>query len=207
LVVDYEETCLRAGIAIAAAVSVRGTPRLLGRAGIVDLAEFDPATAPFPFIACAFAPERRRELAALALQRGLVAASALIDPTAIVASTVRVGEGTYVNAGAIVSAASLIGRNVLVNRAASLGHHTLLGDLCSIGPGATLAGNVHVAEGAVIGAGAVIQPDIRIGRAAIVAAGSVVRRHVPDGATVAGNPAVERRYDARRGSLYEADGE
>jgi acetyltransferase-like isoleucine patch superfamily enzyme len=47
----------------------------------------------------------------------------------------------------------------------------------------------RVKRGAMIGTGATILCGITIGERAIVGAGSVVTRDVPDGATVAGNPA------------------
>jgi UDP-2-acetamido-3-amino-2,3-dideoxy-glucuronate N-acetyltransferase len=46
-----------------------------------------------------------------------------------------------------------------------------------------------VEDGASLGSGAVILGGVRIGRKALVGAGAVVTRDVPDGATVAGNPA------------------
>jgi maltose O-acetyltransferase len=57
----------------------------------------------------------------------------------------------------------------------------------------------------MIGAGAVILPDIVIGAGAVVAAGAVVRKAVPDGATVAGNPArtYRRIAGAPRGEGQE----
>ncbi|WP_140628805.1 acyltransferase [Methylibium rhizosphaerae] len=55
-----------------------------------------------------------------------------------------------------------------------------------------------VARDASIGAGAVLLPGIRVGAGATVGAGAVVTRDVPDGATVAGNPA--RIIDASQGS-------
>jgi len=47
----------------------------------------------------------------------------------------------------------------------------------------------RVRKGATIGTGATILCGITIGAKAFVGAGSVVTRDVPDGATVAGNPA------------------
>jgi acetyltransferase-like isoleucine patch superfamily enzyme len=48
---------------------------------------------------------------------------------------------------------------------------------------------VVIEDDAWIGIGAIVLKGVRIGRAARVAAGAVVTRDVPDGATVAGNPA------------------
>ena len=207
LAVEYEEACHCAGITISACVSVKGTPRVFSMDKVVGLAEFDGDPVEDSFVACAFYPPRREELTALGLSRGLELAEVLSHPSAITAGSVKIGEGSFINAGVVIGAASLLGRGVLVNRSASLGHHTVLGDFVSVGPGATLAGNIHVGPGAVIGVGAVIQPDIRIGAAAVVAAGSVVRQHVPDGTMVAGNPAEQRAYDPKRGSLNMEGGE
>lgn len=206
LVADLEETLLRLDIAVTAAVSVNGTPRLLDRSRLVDLADFVPEPGA-QFTVCAFAPKRRGELIELALSLGLKKAKAIIDPTAIIPRSLRVGACSYINAGVVIGAMSMIGEGVLVNRAASLGHHTMLGDRVSIGPGATLAGNIHVGEGAVIGAGAVIHPDTRIGAGAVIAAGAVVRKMIPDGALVAGNPAVIKPFRPRASSINIEGGE
>ena len=192
LVVDYEETCHRLGIPITAAIRIEGPSRLVDSSNIVELAEFDPAGTDDRFVACAFSPERRAALMAQALWLGLVPAPALIDPSAVLARSVRVGDGSFVNAGVVIGAVSLIGTGVLINRSASLGHHTVLGDHVSIGPGATLAGNIQVGAGALIGAGAVVLPHLRIGPGAVVPAGTLVRRHVPEGVLVAGDPARPR---------------
>lgn len=206
LVVDFEETLARRGIALAAVVSVGGVPRVIDRSRLVDLAEFEPQV-DAEFLAPAFAPLRRAELIRQAEAQGLKKAAALIDPTAVLPRSIRIGAGSYVNAGVVIGAMSMLGEGVLVNRAASLGHHTVLGDLVSVGPGATLAGNIHVGAGSVIGAGAVVLPNVRIGAGSIVSAGAVVRKHVPDGVLVIGNPAVERRFNPRVSSLNVEDGE
>ena len=199
LVVEYEEACNRLGLAIEAAVSLNGSPRLLDLSPVVELNELPPSVAGKKFIACAFVPSRRVELIARAERIGLVPAAPLIDPSAVLAQSVCIGEGSFINAGVIIGAVSMIGNDVLINRSASLGHHTVLGNHVSIGPGATLAGNIRVGAGTVIGAGATILPHIRIGEDALVAAGSVVRTHVSDGVLVAGNPA---RKCPKKSNLY-----
>ncbi|GAA0280706.1 hypothetical protein GCM10009127_22390 [Alteraurantiacibacter aestuarii] len=206
LIVEIEETLIRCGIAISAAVSVNDTPRMLDRSRIVDLRDF-AAPPGGRFIACAFSPHRRGELIEQARALGLELAQALIDPTAILPQSARIGEGSFINAGAVIGGATIIGEAVLVNRAASVGHHVLLGDRVSIGPGATLAGDIRVGENSVIGAGATVQPDVRIGANSIVSAGAVVRKNVPDNCIVAGNPAVAKPFKPRASSLQITGGE
>jgi serine acetyltransferase len=201
LVVDYEETCLRLGAEVLAGISVAGTSRMRDRSRVVSIDEMKQRRLVAPFITCAFSSERRRELAGIAFAEGLEASEALVDPTAVVASSSRVGRGTYVNAGAIVGGACFIGEHGLINRAVSIGHHSVLADFVSIGPGATLASNVQVGDGAVIGAGAVIVPNIRIGENAVVGAASLVRKDVGPDEFVAGNPAVSKALDREKSAL------
>jgi len=207
IAVEYEETCRRLGLAITAGVSVSGVPRILDVSCIVDFDDFRHAPAADGFIACAFSPLRRVELAGMAAGLGLVMAPALVDPTAILARSARIGAGSFVNAGVVIGAVTMVGRNVLINRAVSIGHHCVVADTASIGPGVTIAGNVHIGEGAIIGAGATILPDIRIGRNSVVAGGALVRRHLGDGVFVDGHPARERPFKLARSSLNVQGGE
>lgn len=188
---DYEETCARLGLAIVGAVQVDDlAPRVLDRERLVALAALTEAQRRAPYLTCAFNPARRAELAALAEGAGLHPAEALVDPTAVVARSTKLGQGVFVNAGAVIGAAGFLGDHVVVNRAASLGHHVLIGDFVSLGPGVTVAGNVRIGENSMIGVGAIVLPGVRIGADVTVAAGSVVRRDLPDGVLGAGNPAV-----------------
>jgi len=207
LVAEYEETCHRSGRQVVAAVSIEGAPRIVESGVVIEIGDIGEHLRGQHYVACAFNPRRRRELADLAEQTGLIAAPALIDPSAVIARTARIGDGSFVNAGCIIGAVVFVGVNAVLNRAASFGHHSVLADDVSIGPGATLAGNVRVGRGTVIGAGSTILPDIRIGSGCVVAAGSVVRRDVPDNTFVAGNPASARPFDWSRTSLNIAGGE
>ncbi len=206
LILEVEETLFRLSIEIEAAVNINDTPRLADRRKIIELADFKPRAGQ-KFLATAFSPHRRAELIELAQSLGLELADPLVDPTAVLPRAIRIGNGSYINAGVVIGSATFIGEGVLVNRAASLGHHVMLGDRVSIGPGATLAGDIRIGEQTVIGAGAVIQPDIRIGANVIVSAGAVVRKHVPDNSLVAGNPAMTKAFKPGASSLRMAGGE
>jgi sugar O-acyltransferase (sialic acid O-acetyltransferase NeuD family) len=206
LVVELEESLERLGIEPRAAISISGTPRLINRSLAIDLENFRVQEGD-AFITCAFSPKRRCELAEMARSLGIQTADAVIDPTAVVPRSLRIGSGSYVNAGVVIGALTYIGDHVLVNRSASIGHHCLIDDLVSIGPGATLAGNIKVGRGTVIGAGAVILPDLRIGCDAVIAAGAVVRKNVPDSTLVAGNAAKIKSFIPIQSSLNVEGGE
>lgn len=198
MVSEFEETLLRCGTDITGLVSVSGRSRVLHPEKLITLAELDDSAAGAGFYAVAFSPKRRQELAELGLEAGLVPAPGLVDPTAAVASSARVGGGSYINAMVAVGSHSFIGEHVLVNRSASIGHHCFLADYVSIGPGAVLAGNTRVGENTVIGVGAIIHPDVKIGSRCIISGGAVVRKSVPDGTLVSGNPAVAKKYNTAR---------
>lgn len=134
----------------------------------------------------------RRQLHEAALVDGFTRFEALVDPTAVLASTVELGEGCTVNALSAIASHSRLARFVQINRGASVGHDVTLADFSTVGPGAVLTGFVDVGEGAFIGAGAVVRPRTVIGAHSIVGAGAVVTKDVPDHAIVVGNPARVR---------------
>jgi sugar O-acyltransferase (sialic acid O-acetyltransferase NeuD family) len=190
LVVDYEESCARLGIKIVAGVKNRPCEDyLLKCQSVLRPEDIDGSFAEVPFVCPLFTPANRWVASREALALGLSPAAALVDPTSIVASSVELGAGTYVNAAATIGACGRIGAHVVINRSASLGHHSAIEDFVSIGPGATLAGEVRVGRGTLIGTGSLVLPKMRIGAGSIVAAGSIVSKDVEDRVVVAGNPA------------------
>lgn len=204
LLPDYEESCSRLGLTIAAAVRVDALrARILDRSTVTDLSELSEGHDLPGFVACAFNPYRREELTILADKAGLAAAEPLVDATSVIASSTRIGSGTYINAGVVIGAAGVIGEHVCISRSTNIGHHVQLGNFVSIGPGVTLAGNVHVGTHSFIGAGSTVLPGIRIGERAIVAAGSVVKDDVSSDVLVAGIPAKATRTRASAKSLGE----
>jgi len=149
--------------------------------------DVDPAT---PFVVGLSSSLHRAAAAHAAHAAGHLEPTPLVDPSAVVARTVTVGHGTYVNAGVVVASNTVIGCHVNLNRSSSVGHDNEIGFAASFGPGALTAGHVTVGAAAFIGAGAVVLPGVSIGRRATVGAGAVVTKDVEDFAVVVGNPAA-----------------
>ena len=177
---EYEESCQRAGTEILFGIRNMDVPVMCSdRIGLRTLSELDAADRARAFLVPLFTPRHRKTACDHAGTLGFAAPATLIDPTAILASTVRIGAGSYVNAGTVLGAETCLGEWVVINRGSAIGHHVRFGDFASVGPGCTLCGDVQVGKAAMIGAGSVILPGISIGAGSVVAAGSVVTRDLP----------------------------
>ena len=148
-----------------------------------------PADVEQPFVLGLSSPLHRAAGAHAAAAAGHLTPATLVDPSAVVASTVTLGHGSYVNAGVVVGSHTTLGCHVNLNRSASVGNDNVLEFAATFGPGALTADDVHIGPAAFIGAGAVVLPGVRIGRRATVAAGAVVTKDVGDFEVAVGNPA------------------
>jgi sugar O-acyltransferase (sialic acid O-acetyltransferase NeuD family) len=193
IVVEYEETCRRSGVAIVAAVRNRpGATWSNSRHPTLDSDALPPSILRTPCLCPLFTPSNRRSATAEAAAAGFTFAATLLDPTAIVASSSVFGAGGFVNAGCIVGAETRVAEHVVMNRGASIGHHVTIAAFASIGPSAVICGHVNIESDAMIGAGAVILPGVRIGAGAVVAAGAVVVADVGSGMRAFGVAADSR---------------
>ena len=129
-----------------------------------------------------------------------------IHPSAIVAPSAMVGNGSVVMQGAIIQADTAIGRHCIINSSASVDHECSIADFVHISPHATLCGNVSVGIGSWVGAGATIIPGITIGRHCIIGAGATVIRNIPDGAIAVGSPAKIIKYNSMNLSSLRTGG-
>ena len=194
IVVDVQESLMRAGVAIAAAVrNIDCEVRLLEGVTAVGLAELTAETLGLPFLAPFFRPANRQKAVREAFAAGFGAGYSLIDPTVPQSRSLVHGTGLYVNAGCTLGAAGEFGEWVFINRGASIGHHAQFGNFATIGPGAVVSGSVRLGHGSVVGAGAVVLPELSIGSNSVVGAGSVVTKDVPDNCLVLGVPAKVTR--------------
>ena len=126
-----------------------------------------------------------------ALAAGLTKAKffSVSHPTAIIAKTAQIGDGTFIAAQSIIAPDALVGNHCIINHAAIVDHDCMVGDYTHIAPHSSLGGDVKVGRGVLIGAGAVVLPGITIANYAVIGAGAVITKNIAAGMTVVGNPA------------------
>lgn len=117
--------------------------------------------------------------------------SSIIHPSAIIASTVELGEGVQILAGTVIQPFAKIDDNTIINTSATVEHDCKISRHCHIAPGSILSGSINIGEGTHIGTGATIIQNIRIGKNVLIGAGSLVLRDVLDNKVFYGTPAKE----------------
>jgi sugar O-acyltransferase (sialic acid O-acetyltransferase NeuD family) len=164
----------------------RGIEVVGGRERLASLAEGGPGRG----VIAIGANSVRRELAALVEDAGL-SLVAVVDPAAVVARDVEVGDGTVVMPGVVVNVGTTVGRNVILNTACTVDHDCRIGDFAHLSPGVHVSGECEIGDGAHVGIGASVLQRVQIGDGATVGAGAAVTKAVPPGAVVVGVPARE----------------
>lgn len=106
---------------------------------------------------------------------------AIIDPSAILADGVQIGEGTFVGKRAVVNSNARIGKMCIINTGAIVEHDNEIGEFSHIAVGSVLCGDVRIGKRTLIGANAAVIQGIRIGDGAIVGAGTTVRHDIESG--------------------------
>ncbi|NLW49916.1 MAG: acetyltransferase [Candidatus Brocadiaceae bacterium] len=117
----------------------------------------------------------------------------LIDPSAFVSQTARIGVGCVIYPHGYVGLNAVLGDFVFMLAGAVVNHDDVLEDRAVVCSGVTLAGGVHVEAGCYLGQACTVRQNLRIGRNSLVGMGAVVTKDVPPDAVMAGNPARELR--------------
>lgn len=113
----------------------------------------------------------------------------IIHSSAIIESSVVIGEGSHILAGAIICSDVRIGQAVIVNTGAQINHESVIEDGAHIMSGVTIAGCVTVKKFANVGSNATVFPRITIGELSYLGAGSVANQSIPDKQIWLGIPA------------------
>ena len=117
----------------------------------------------------------------------------VVHPSAVIASGVRLGDGTFVAPLAVIHTDAHTGRACIVNCGAVVEHDNRLGDGVHVSPNAALGGNVTLGDEVHVGLGAVVLPGVSVGARSVIGAGAVVVADVAADVTVVGVPARRLR--------------
>ena len=109
----------------------------------------------------------------------------VIDKSASIATTVRMGEGNLICANTYVGPDAKIGSDVILNVGCIVNHDCVISDHCHIASGAVLAGEVKIGENSLIGQGAIVHAGVKIGSNVTINNGCIVFKDVSDGVIVA----------------------
>ena len=102
----------------------------------------------------------------------------IVDPSAVLATDVNIGEGTFVGKRAVINSNALVGKMAIINTAAVIEHDCVIDDFCHIAISSVICGAVHVGENSFVGANATVIQGVNIGADAFIKACSVVVKDV-----------------------------
>lgn len=133
-------------------------------------------------------PSQRASVADKLRQRG-ARFETIIHPSAYVAKSAEIGEGSIICPFAFVGPMARLGKNVVLNVHAVAGHESTVGDYSVLSPQAMAHGGAQLESGVFLGAAAIVTHGVHIGANARLSAGGVAYDHIPAQATALGNPA------------------
>lgn len=125
----------------------------------------------------------------------------LFDPSVLMSSRIRFGEGNIICAGSILTVDIQIGNCNIINLDCTIGHDVILGDFVTLNPSVNVSGNTVINSGCSIGTGTQIIQGMEIGSNTIVGAGAVVTAKLPADCTAVGVPAKVIR--TRQGEIQK----
>lgn len=123
------------------------------------------------------------------LKEGGHCITSLIDPTAILSPTARIGEGSIVAPFSAISSDAVLGVNVLIQSYIRVGHDIQIGSHSVISSNCAIGGGARIGEEVFLGMGAAVKEELQIGHGAVLAMGGVLFKDLAAGMTAVGNPA------------------
>ena len=112
-----------------------------------------------------------------------------VHPTAFIAPSAVLGEGTAVMPHAIVHTSTRVGAHAIINTSCLIEHDGELGDAVCISPRAVISGRVKIGRATFVAGAAMILPRLSIGAGSVIAAGALVTKDLPERSYALGVPA------------------
>ena len=133
-------------------------------------------------------PSTREKLFGKAVEAGFKPAT-LIDPTALISPSAKIGEGTIICEFSTIHCNVEIGKNNIVQPYNNFGHDIKTGNHCVFGTNFAPGGHSVFGDRVFTGMNSTSKENLMIGDDVIFAMGAVVFKDVPAGSVMIGNPA------------------
>jgi len=111
----------------------------------------------------------------------------IIDPSAIVSKTAKLGNGIFIGKSAVINSDAIIEDMAIVNTGAVIEHGCHIGRFVHIAVSGTVCGGSNIGNNVFVGANATVIQGVNIGMNSVIGAGSVVLRDVPENSTKFGS--------------------
>ena len=121
----------------------------------------------------------------------------IIDKTALISDSVKIGTGNFIGKLAVINIGTVIGDNNMVNSKSLIEHHCTIKNHTRIATATVMNGDVVVEDGAYLGSMACCIGQQRLGEFSVIGAGAVVLGDIEPYCTAVGVPAkiIKRRTD------------
>lgn len=155
-------------------------------------------------------PALRKSLSRQMMGSG-ISLTTLVDNTAIVSDTAKIGLGSIISTGCFVSSDAGLGEGVALVAHATVGHDVQLGEYCTVSGMVNIGGYSTIGSECFIGMGAQLKDGIKVGRNVVVGMGSVVYADLPDQVVAVGNPCrpmrpnVQEQSSKLRGDISDSE--
>jgi len=134
-------------------------------------------------IATIASPISRSKVVEKLLSHGCIFSS-YIDPSVMLSSSSRVGQGCIILPYSLISNDTVIGNFSIINCHSSIGHNVSIGSFVSISAHVDIMGHCEVGDNVFMGSGSRVLPTKRIGEFSTIGAGATASRSVPPGKTL-----------------------
>lgn len=132
---------------------------------------------------------RDRELLTQRFADAGISITNIIDRTARISPTVKLGTGVIICEFVSIHAFADVGSGVLIQPGAVIGHDIIIGDYSVMGTYSAPGGECVFGKNTYVGMNATIKEKLTVGNNAIIGMGAVVFRDVEENTVVVGNPA------------------
>ncbi len=122
----------------------------------------------------------------------------VVDPSAIISPTAKLGAGVIVTSDCIIASSVIIGENVAINVKSIVGHDIVLDNDVVLSSMVNIGGACKIGTGTYLGMGCLIKEGLEIGEEVIVGMGSVVHHNIPSRMIALGNPARPMRENIEK---------